>query len=608
MWHSVAQRKSWDKKAAQPASLKNLRDSNLLAVLTLLAAYGVSAYLFFGVTQIDVDIGRDFVAADLMLQGRVLYRDIEYWFGPFAPAVHYQLFRIFGPSVEVIFSAGIVAGLGIVLLSYALGQRVLGTWPACIGGLIVLTHAVFGGSILNYATPYTYSATYGLLFALLALYTSLRAVDDASPRWLALAGSAAAVAFTCKQEFALIAAGTVSLALVFLWVEDRRTALRALAAAVLGFGVVAPAAGTILLRTVTWDEFVANYYPRDSMVALAHFYRNMQGWGDTAPAFLLDAHIALLLNLGFILAGVSLLGLGINYLRGVRPPSRRGLMLLAAGAPLLWMRGYLWSYPATIALVVLVVTYKQQHLANRTQVLLLAAAAVLFGCRVLPNPDIRYYALLYFIPTLVVYLYLLFEIIVPHLERWAGARGWNTALAVVLTACFVVYHFFQTNYSLLERSAPLVTERGTVHIPADRLEETQIVLDEIRRRTQEGDPILLIPGNTMYYFLTKRQPASRYLDYIYATVIDGQPEAAEVRALTARPPSLILIFPLGSSIYIPGEEEALFGEAYNRRVYDWIKENYEEAEDVPERMRHIRFLVPQLRDAVGASASVPERR
>ena len=136
--------------------MKNLRDSNLLAVLTLLAAYGASAYLFFGVAQIDTDIGRDFVAADLMLQGRVLYRNIEYWFGPFAPALHYQLFRVFGPSLNVLFGTGVVAGLAIVLLSYGVGRRVLSTWPACIGALIVLTHAVFGGSVLNYVTPYTY--------------------------------------------------------------------------------------------------------------------------------------------------------------------------------------------------------------------------------------------------------------------------------------------------------------------------------------------------------------------------------------------------------------------------------------------------------------------
>ena len=224
--------------------------------------------------------------------------------------------------------------------------------------------------------------------------------------------------------------------------------------------------------------------------------------------------------------------------------------------------------------------------------LLLASAVILFGWRVLPNPDVRYYALLYFIPILLVYLHLLFEIIVPRLERWAGGRGWSLALAVVFTACFVVYHFLETNVRLLQSSVPLVTERGTVHIPADRLAETEIVLDEIRGRSRPGDPILLIPGNTMYYFLTNRKPSSRYLDYIYATLIDGKRGEAEVQVLSARRPSVIFLFPMGSSIYIPRDEEALFGEAYSQRLYHWIGDNYEQASDVPNAMRHIRVLVP----------------
>ncbi len=160
----------------------------------------------------------------------------------------------------------------------------------------------------------------------------------------------------------------------------------------------------------------------------------------------------------------------------------------------------------------LVLAYKQGGAASRSRVLLLAFAAILFGWRVLPNPDIRYYALLYFIPTLLVYLYLLFDVIVPRLEHWVAGRGWNKALTMVLIVCFVGYQFLRTNVRILQSSAPLVTERGTVHIQTDRLEQTEIVLDEIRRRSRPGDPILLIPGTTMYYFLTKRQPASRYLD------------------------------------------------------------------------------------------------
>ena len=278
-----------------------------------------------------------------MLHGRVLYRDIDYWFGPFAPVLHYELFRVFGTSLNVLFGAGVVAGLAIVLLTFGVGRRILSRWPAWIGALIVLTHAVFGGSILNYATPYTYSATYGLLFALLTLYASLHAVDSASPWWFGAAGAAAAFAALCKQEFAVIATGTVVLTLALVWLKDRRQALGNLRAVLLGFAPVILPAGALLLRNVTWVDFAASYYPRESIAALTHFYRNTQGWGDTAPRFLLDAHIALLLNLGFILASVSVLGLGANYLRGMRPPGGKVLLLLMISAPLLWMRGYMWA-------------------------------------------------------------------------------------------------------------------------------------------------------------------------------------------------------------------------------------------------------------------------
>ena len=86
---------------------------------------------------------------------------------------------------------------------------------------------------------------------------------------------AAAFAATCKQEFAVITVGTVALALAFVWLDDRRQPSRALGAAVLRFATVTLLTGVLLLRTVTWGDFVANYYPRESIEALTHFYRNM---------------------------------------------------------------------------------------------------------------------------------------------------------------------------------------------------------------------------------------------------------------------------------------------------------------------------------------------
>ncbi len=54
---------------------------------------------------------------------------------------------------------------------------------------------------------------------------------------------------------------------------------------------------------------------------------------------------------------------------------------------------------------------------------------------------------------------------------------------------------------------------------------------------------------------------------------------------------------VGIRVYIPGDEEAMFGKAYNRHVYRWIEENYEQAKDIPEAMRGIRVLLPKGRTA-----------
>ena len=54
-------------------------------LLILLAAFLLCTMLFFGIVSLDPDNGRDYVVADLLTHGHVLYRDVVYFFGPFAP-------------------------------------------------------------------------------------------------------------------------------------------------------------------------------------------------------------------------------------------------------------------------------------------------------------------------------------------------------------------------------------------------------------------------------------------------------------------------------------------------------------------------------------------
>lgn len=567
------------------------RISDRTALITLLAAYAASAAVMFGVTQIEVDIGRDFVVPDLMLQGRVLYRDIEYWFGPFAPSLHYLLFRAFGVSLEVVSAAGVAAGLAITVLSYWLAREILPPLEGLICGLIVLTHGVFGGSIMNQATPYTFSATYGLVFSLVAFLGVIRYLRRADVRWGLLAGCAGALALLCKQEFGLISIGLLGAGVLIPPQAGGFGFVRRVVPLLAAYLAVVAAAAVVLFSYVTPAEFVANYYPAESIAALRYFYANAQGWGPRAPEFLLRTHGLFLLNVGFVVALAALTALGFGILSGERPKPLVVAAIVALTAPLIWARGYLWCYPPLFALAVIAFVWRSPEIANRRTVMLFGGAALLFGWRVLPNFDMRYYAPMYFVPSVIVYVYLLFEIVAPRLEAWLPGRAWRSAMAAALIGPFLIYHFVQTNWRIARTSVPLETERGTVHIPHDRIPVATALIDVIAEHTEPGDRILAIPGGAMYCFLTNRPPASRYLDYVYATLLDGDREEAEVLRLASHPPKLVFIGPHNNNAYLDGGGR--FGTAYNRKVYDWIAGNYSDVEGFPSALDGYRVMTPR---------------
>src|SRR5712692_9688614 len=173
----------------------------LLIVLAVFLGY---TSLFFGIVALDPDNGRDFVAADLLLHGKMLYRDVVYYFGPLAPWVNSTLFRLFGPSVAALLITGAFVSLAIAMVTYLLARQFLSPGVAALGGVLVVAHAVYGYNMFCYAVPYAFAATYGLLFSLLALYCALRATEQLYSRWDILSGAAAGLALACKQEFASV--------------------------------------------------------------------------------------------------------------------------------------------------------------------------------------------------------------------------------------------------------------------------------------------------------------------------------------------------------------------------------------------------------------------
>src|SRR5262249_12204621 len=65
--------------------------------------------------DVTVDSGRELYVAVALAQGKMLYRDVWYPYGPGAPYFNSLLFRIFGTHINVAYIAGALAGLVVAL-------------------------------------------------------------------------------------------------------------------------------------------------------------------------------------------------------------------------------------------------------------------------------------------------------------------------------------------------------------------------------------------------------------------------------------------------------------------------------------------------------------
>jgi hypothetical protein len=572
---------------AAPAPLDDVEARLLVGALFL----GCTSF-FFGIVQLDVDIGRDFAAADLLAQGKVLYRDVFYIFGPFAPWFHTLLFRMFAPSVTLLLLAGAVASLVILAISYELARQILEPREAATAAAVVAVSAVYGSDVMSYATPYTLAATYGLLFSLLSLYAALRAIEERGWRWWdVMAGLCSALALASKQDFGLISVAVLGTALIVRWRASGQGALAAALASVAGYLLGAGFFSGWVLSRVSWAQFASNIYPPYLAGVLVPLYRRIGGWPPYASARIPQSLLGFGANLGLILWLSCLL----TVLWSVRSPDRRPswwvLGLLALASPLAWRYHRLGHYPLLLHIAVLALAL-WRAVPTPTRVGLLAAAGAVFFFRILPYPRSGGYGLLFFIPSLILYLFLLCAVVPATLARWISPERLRAAVPVAIVACFVTPDFVEKVRDWAWRAQPVATERGKVRLAPEEAAKARVVLDEIRRHTRPGERILLVPYGAMYYFLTGRQPASRHLDLLYGQLPDGTEERQEIQRISQSAPKLIIEEDFAQVLQFPKPPDT-FGEAYNVELGAWIRRHYRQARAIRFGERQVHFWVPQ---------------
>ncbi len=179
----------------------------LVALAACFAALAALTWRKWGMPEIDA--GAELTTAALVRHGALAYRDVRYYYGPLGLYSLALAFRLFGTSFTTAYAFGLVQAAAILAAFYALARQWLAPLSAGLASAVLMAIG-FSGTAFNFILPHTNSATFGLLFALLALLALAR-------RRLWLAGAAVGLVGLTRPEFVAVAAGALAAYVLAEW-------------------------------------------------------------------------------------------------------------------------------------------------------------------------------------------------------------------------------------------------------------------------------------------------------------------------------------------------------------------------------------------------------
>jgi hypothetical protein len=144
----------------------------LTALVVIWAAWMYGTWENWG--WLTADCGREMYVPTVLSEGKTLYRDVWYLYGPLAPYWNSLLFRMFGLHLSVLYWAGSLSALGSAILLYLSGMRMSSALAGWTAGAVVLTQS-FQHSLFSFPLPYSFASVYGCLTACALLWFLIRA-------------------------------------------------------------------------------------------------------------------------------------------------------------------------------------------------------------------------------------------------------------------------------------------------------------------------------------------------------------------------------------------------------------------------------------------------
>lgn len=551
-------------------------------VFTFLA---LASYTWAHWGDLRIDCGREVYVPAAILNGKMLYRDLWYPYGPLVPYGQAALFRLFGVHLNVLYLCGLSITISFAMLLYALGRRFLPPAGAFLVAFCFLMQG-FGPGIFNYIFPYSYAAMMGALLGLACLYFLVRHILNEPGPNLSVAGFGAGLALLCKQEFGIacyMVLAFVVVARVLAHRSGREFALDLLR--------LAPG---LLANLVVYGWFIWRLSPR--FILLENFQQApgsyfMRTFGATwmsyvglrfIPHELINTFaiaifsIAVWFVLAFVLrhasgrwwiplcvaaaAGLVVIGYFLNF--------RPATLVFSRWPHVVYPVGMFWV--ACLLLAWKTIDYLRSNFRASHHLALGAVAvyALAVGVRIMVQVVPREYAIFYNST-----LFLIFIVVVTGAIK-AASQNLKARQQSVLVNGLLIVEGIILAVLLFPRPeklpARLVTDLGTIYTkPAEAALFPQII-SFMREQKDSGNRVLVLPEEVTLYSFSGTDAPTRWYQLLPGMLAPEQ-ESVYIAQLEAAGVEYILLSNRSNFEY----KAPFFGLDFNQGVYHWIEANYE---------------------------------
>jgi hypothetical protein len=573
-----------------------------------------------------VDCGREMNQPLRLARGEMLYSDVRHIYGPLSPYINALLYRIFGPSLAVLYADGIFTAMMILALVYWLSRRLMERVPAAATTLSVMWLCAFKQAG-NYVLPYSYSALHGCALGLASLSLIVHFLEqreestatssgDATVKGLALpprnvgvslamAGAVAGLAMLAKTEMGLAAVSAGIIAAALAGYPSVRRSVTFVTIFITPVAMLVLGVYAYIASRVGWHSLA-----QDSLLLLRHLppelvYFNKRVSGFDQPLQSIGSIIGAAVRVSALAAVVGTVSVLLTWRKGDQAAGKIPMADLSrvsdAGRASYAMIWVLFA----ISLFIVVVPFlgplnfeKGPYLAmplllvgligrefNRYRkqsskgivnsetiiVLIVAVYALASLARVILRVRSGGAYSSYLLPASVILFTYAWVHPFANLFRQPDTRRLARNIAVALLLLDVAITAPQFSFRFRDRNTYVLnTDRGTMVAIPDLGKAIDEAIGFIKLETAPGESVAVMPEGSSLNFFTDRPNPLRE-EITTPGYLDREGEERAIRQLIQSDTRLVLVTNRATSEF--GAEA--FGRDYCQTLMQWIEQNFE---------------------------------